>query len=38
MDFDLKSLTPSQAAQLAVDGLLVLVPDAAPRGESPLER
>lgn len=28
MDFELKSLTPQQAADLAVDALLVLIPDA----------
>ncbi|MDZ4398956.1 MAG: leucyl aminopeptidase, partial [Hydrogenophaga sp.] len=28
MDFELKSLSPNQAAQLATDALLVLVPDA----------
>ncbi|WP_310568301.1 leucyl aminopeptidase [Hydrogenophaga sp.] len=31
MDFELKSLTAEQAAQLAVDALLVLVPDTLPK-------
>jgi len=33
MDFELKSLSPTQAAQLACDALLVLVPDARPAVE-----
>lgn len=34
MDFELKSLSSTQAAQLACDALLVLVPDARPAGEA----
>lgn len=30
MDFELKSLTPRQAADLAIDAVLVLIPDALP--------
>ncbi|WP_439587277.1 leucyl aminopeptidase [Hydrogenophaga sp.] len=35
MDFELKSLSPAQATQLACDALLVLVPDARPSGDAP---
>ena len=35
MDFELKSLSPAQAAQLACDAMLVLVPDARTSGEAP---
>ncbi|MCW5655900.1 leucyl aminopeptidase [Hydrogenophaga sp.] len=40
MDFELKSLSLAQAAQLPCDALLVLVPDARPAGKpaSPLEQ
>jgi leucyl aminopeptidase len=34
MDFELKSLSPSQATQLSCDALLVLVPDAKPTAEA----
>jgi leucyl aminopeptidase len=39
MDFELKSLTPAQAAALAVDALVVLIPDKLPdtKSGSPLE-
>jgi leucyl aminopeptidase len=33
MDFELKSLSPEQAVQLAADALLVLVPDALPKAQ-----
>ncbi len=34
MDFELKSLSPAQAAQFACDALVVLVPDARPAGSA----
>src|SRR5690606_227677 len=36
MNFDLKTMSPAQAADLNADALLVLVPDELPRGDSPL--
>ncbi|MBN9371485.1 MAG: leucyl aminopeptidase [Hydrogenophaga sp. SCN 70-13] len=36
MNFDLKTLSPAQAAEFPADALLVLVPDALPKGQSPL--
>lgn len=38
MNFELKTLNPQQAADVAADALLVLVPDTAPKGDSPLHR
>ena len=39
MDFELKSLSPAQASTLAIDALVVLVPDTEPTkpGSSPIE-
>ena len=36
MNFDLKTLSPAQAAEFPADALLVLVPDTLPKGSSPL--
>ena len=33
MDFELKSLSPEQSVDLAVDALLVLVPDNLPKAQ-----
>lgn len=38
MNFELKTLTPAQASDFPADALLVLVPDAAAKGDSPLHR
>lgn len=38
MNFELKTLTPAQAAEFPADALLVLVPDTAPKGDTPLHR
>jgi leucyl aminopeptidase len=38
MNFELKTLTPAQAAEFPADALIVLVPDTAPKGDSPLHR
>lgn len=38
MNFELKTLTPAQAATFPADALLVLVPDAPTKGDSPLHR
>jgi leucyl aminopeptidase len=38
MNVELKTLNAEQAADFAADALLVLVPDAAPKGDSPLHR
>jgi leucyl aminopeptidase len=38
MNFELKTLTPAQAVQFPADALVVLVPDTAPQGDSPLHR
>ncbi|AOS79751.1 MULTISPECIES: leucyl aminopeptidase [Hydrogenophaga] len=36
MNFDLKTLSPAQAAEFPADALLVLVPETLPKGSSPL--